>query len=421
MKVNVTIIHCYSDDNRGDTGIVYSIYDLIKDHSPKASVAAMSVFGSYDKRFEHLHDYTRIIFPAIYPSFFPEPSAFLGVVSSNKLFKLLVFCYYFAVNTLTLIFGSTLLAKILLPRREYLSLKNFTASDIIISKGGSFIYSFKGLEGIFFFLRTIYPFFLAKRFGIKAYIYAQSIGPFQNVIARRIFHVLENHIDGIYLREENCVKEIRNRNHKVKIITDSAFYLKPGDPLPKTNRQSIAITARPHNFKYTHQKLVYLDCLKNFIDYALKNNFEIHLIPQVTGPSDHEDDRVILKKLYSDYSETDAVVFHSDRMTPHELMSLYGSMHYLVGTRLHSVIFALGMGVPCISISYHGTKAQGIMESMDLGQYVLSIEDIDYKSLVSKFESLVSEKTVIEKKITSQLPNLRALLKKSIGEILEVF
>ena len=96
-------------------------------------------------------------------------------------------------------------------------------------------------------------------------------------------------------------------------------------------------------------------------------------------------------------------------------------MHYLVGTRLHSVIFALGMGVPCISISYHGTKAQGIMESMDLGQYVLSIEDIDYKSLVSKFESLVSEKTVIEKKITSQLPNLRALLKKSIGEILEVF
>ena len=68
--MKVTLIHCYSDDNRGDCGIIYSIHQLIKNNAPDVIINAMSVFNSNDNYFKDGYKFTNEIFTKIYlPSF----------------------------------------------------------------------------------------------------------------------------------------------------------------------------------------------------------------------------------------------------------------------------------------------------------------------------------------------------------------
>jgi colanic acid/amylovoran biosynthesis protein len=423
--MKITLIHCYSDHNRGDTGIIYSIHDLIKDIAPASDIRAMSVFSEKDSRLLTDHKHTSQVIDTVYPAFFPEPGICLNETSITKnktIGKIFTFIKYAFINTVIYLTKSKTLAKIMLSDAEYSSFENFISSDIVISKGGSFLYSFKGWNGALFFFRMISPFYLANRFGVKTYIYSQSLGPFENKSSKLLFKSIQNSINKIYLREKNCLRYLEKSGDNISIISDSAFALNAHTNKVKTQNgllKKVAITARPHNFADKQQESIYIEALSNLVNTLITENYQIFLVAQVTGPSEGEDDRKSLDILYHRATQKDKITYIRENLNPRELKALYGEMDFLIGTRLHSVIFALGMGVPCINIAYHGTKAQGIMGRLELNQYVLNIESMTSQSLLLSFRELESNTIQYKSLISNGLAKIKAELKTSMSEILK--
>lgn len=416
--MKITLIHCYSDHNRGDTGIIYSIYDLIRNIKPEASIVGMSVFSGNDERFLTDHRHTRKVVNKIYPSFFPEPGIWKGVRTASKVKKLAVFLKYAIFNLLIYITKSHKVARFLFSSQEYESFNNFVTSDKVISKGGSFLYSFKGWDGVFFFIRAIYPFYLGKRFGVDSYIYSQSIGPFENRSAKFLFNRIQPYISGIYLRESACEKYLKKITDNIEVISDSAFALKTNEKEKKDSlRKRLAITARPHRFETQLQKDLYIQSLDRLIEEAGRK-YNVYLIPQVTGPTAGEDDREMLRVLYENAKNKENLFLPEEDFDPRQLKALYGQMDYVVGTRLHSVIFALGMGVPCICISYHGTKAEGIMSRLGLSEFILSIDSIKPSLLLKKFTDLEEATGRIKSHMDGDINNICVELYLAMDDIL---
>ena len=63
----------------------------------------------------------------------------------------------------------------------------------------------------------------------------------------------------------------------------------------------------------------------------------------------------------------------------------------MIGTRFHSVIFALNSGTPSLAIAYGGNKAYGIMQEIGLSKYVYPIEDLQPKRLVADTKFILND------------------------------
>lgn len=422
--MKISLIHCYSDHNRGDTGIISSIVDLITEVNPSCEISAISTFAYNDSRFKEEHHHTRKTISTMHPSFFPEP----GQKSANeiaglgeKLIKPFRFIISLIKNIIVLISGSRTIAKLVYNESEYASFKCFIESERVISKGGSFLYSFKGMRGNLFFLRMIFPFYLAKRFSVKIYIYSQSVGPFQNNTADFLFRTIMPKIDGIYLRESSCLKYIKKKTPNIRIISDSAFALKYSNqklPFDLGQGPKIAITARPHRFEDPNKQNNYLTALLDLIKTALVDGYKVYLVAQVTGPTAGEDDRTILRKLKSSFPNNDRVVYIADDFSPRELKLLYSKMNLVVGTRLHSTIFSLGALTPSVNIAYHGTKSEGIMSRLGLEGYMIHIEKITSDELIKLYKKAITNNDEIINQLNDKLPPLKSELINSMQEVL---
>ena len=98
---------------------------------------------------------------------------------------------------------------------------------------------------------------------------------------------------------------------------------------------------------------------------------------------------------------------------------MYGLMDFFVGTRMHSVIFAMLSAVPVIAISYQGPKAQGIMEQALLSNYVINIDSVTPDALQEKFDKLSDDKNSVVDKVQSAVKKFRYQLYEFKFEIIE--
>jgi colanic acid/amylovoran biosynthesis protein len=111
----------------------------------------------------------------------------------------------------------------------------------------------------------------------------------------------------------------------------------------------------------------------------------VFLFSQVLGPSLAEDDSQIARRLLDRMTTSSSRVTHVNAIrSPVQLMAAYGCMDFVVGTRMHSNIFALCAGVPVIAIGYM-SKTRGIMRSLGLEEWTHDIETINGPELVALF------------------------------------
>jgi len=75
-----------------------------------------------------------------------------------------------------------------------------------------------------------------------------------------------------------------------------------------------------------------------------------------------------------------------------QIQKLYSYYDLVIGTRFHSVIFALNENTPSIAIAYGGNKSYGIMQDIGLPEYVIGIEKVTSFELDLLVEKLESEK-----------------------------
>jgi colanic acid/amylovoran biosynthesis protein len=122
--------------------------------------------------------------------------------------------------------------------------------------------------------------------------------------------------------------------------------------------------------------------LADFVDRVHEiPGHRVVLFPLATGIDGRDDDRVVCRAVASRCrGERRPILLDTDdgyRCAT----SFVAELDYLIGTRFHSVIFALTVYIPCIAIEYEH-KTRGIMRDLGLEEWVIQAREVSAAGLV---------------------------------------
>jgi colanic acid/amylovoran biosynthesis protein len=92
----------------------------------------------------------------------------------------------------------------------------------------------------------------------------------------------------------------------------------------------------------------------------------------------------------------------------------------LIGTRFHSVIFALTSRIPCVAIGYEH-KTRGIMDDLGLGDWVIQIADVEADVLFGLTQRLERQRARYLRQLDDVLPGYIARSNEFVGQLRDVY
>lgn len=302
------------------------------------------------------------------------------------------------------------LGEIFLNHNEKATLNVVKKCDAVFVKGGGFIHSYGAITDPYFIYYLTYHIRLATAYGKPVFVLPNSIGPLKNRIARRIALKSLSACSLVTIRENISRDCLMHFNLNAKCYPDLGFFLKPseldmreylikhGVPL---NQKKVVITLRPYRFQgFSNSDNLYANYINGvvlLVKYLYEQGYHISFIAHTLGPSTHEDDRIAIQNVLSFLPEQikKATSYIEDyNLNCREIEKIYSYYDYMVGTRFHSVIFSLNVGVPSIAIAYGGNKSKGIMNVLGNGEYSIDMDKIEGRKLVQMFVSLESKRNV---------------------------
>jgi colanic acid/amylovoran biosynthesis protein len=403
------LIHCYSDFNKGDLGIILSTVAQLEKISPNSEINGVSTFDYNHSNFKNDHEllkkYINNIYPCIFGLVFFK---FRNKEYNNPVLKILKFIFSFLrLGTLLILPKGEFFLKTFLNANEKKTFDELISSDLIISKGGSFLCNENNLRSKMAFFRLVYINLLLKKYDKKYIIFGQSIGPVHGRLFKKILNKVLEGAKNIYLREKLCLTEYPYINKEYCsdiIVNDIAFTLDKSEPVENklldSQQTKIGLTVKFPEDNNSYNKM-FLGAMRHFIE---KLDAIFIIFPQVTLDCD-VDKAKELYDLLEDRYKANVFVFTKD-YTPFELRYMYSKMDLFIGTRLHSTIFSMSANVPSVNISYHGTKSQGIYNELGLKELVVSKDNFNAEFLIETVDRLMDNKQLYENQISQELEKI---------------
>jgi colanic acid/amylovoran biosynthesis protein len=386
--MNILISHVYSRYNNGDSAILSAQIGDLRTTFPDLQLHILTI-----ETIEPDYEFDGV----------PVCNALMyGVVSATKgrLAKLLLAVVMVVYTTLWAIAFRVGHTRLPLPGSWRKPMRLLTEANMQVCVGGGYLRAKNDLVSTILLLLLVHQIWLAKVLGKPVYLYAQSFGPYPWRTQRTIASLGLRCADLILVREGKSralLGQLGLIGERIVQVPDSAFRFSPRvspsfRPLPLlgTRRhceQLIGITVRswlPDSTQQDYERAMaeFIDCLSQ------RDDLRVAVIPQVTSAEQNDDDRVTGRRIQQMLKRRGNAVFLDDRFTHHEITSLFAELDYLVGTRFHSVIFALTAGVPALAIEYEH-KTSGVMSELGLEEWVLGIEDVTADRLMTLFERLL--------------------------------
>jgi colanic acid/amylovoran biosynthesis protein len=97
----------------------------------------------------------------------------------------------------------------------------------------------------------------------------------------------------------------------------------------------------------------------------------------------------------------------TDSFDHRTIKAMYGDLDLLVGTRFHSVIFAMTSSVPVLAIEYEH-KTSGIMHDLGLDEWVHDIATVDAATLIAGLRGLVARRAEVMARLAERMPAYQA-------------
>jgi colanic acid/amylovoran biosynthesis protein WcaK/AmsJ len=423
--MKIAVVNGWHDDNKGDGGIIEATVALVKERIPDAEVSVVSTFTvdhpAYVSAYRHLinrHPTVKVV-----PS--PLPIHHTGGV----------FGYYGGVVPWVIKMIPELVRLAWGVIGNSPGARAIADADLVISKGGQVFYNNtshpRDLAHLF---KHLYPLILARRAAVPYVVFGQSFGPFKGRLGAAIARLVLNDAKGIFVREKmsgEVLRKIGVRADKVTVIPDVAFWLRPEmterlntilRSVPLVEKQFWAITVRTwptgKSRDDRNQYIHYLEEMRAFISGVLDSNLtsRVLLVVHVFGPIEMEDDRLPTAQLMSMLANLkEKVILIDQDLTPSELVALYGLAGLVVGTRFHSVIFALAGGAPSMAISYFGPKAKGIMAQLEISEMCIDIENFSAADAIRRLTTFTLNP---QNNMKERIENYRIQLRTAIDKVL---
>ena len=231
-------------------------------------------------------------------------------------------------------------------------------------------------------------------------IYGASIRSFlyKGILNRYITKYCLNIADLVTVREEVTqnilVKNLGINKDVIKLTADLAFLM---DPLDKVS--SIKLLEK-YDIYYEKEPIIGMTIVNktgilNQIKINIKNHInklsqvvefvsektmaKIVFFPHSIGPGDADNDRIAAQAIFDICRNKDNIILIEDDIPAAELKGMIGCCDFFIGERTHSIISAVSMLVPSVSISHrHDYRTIGILGKMlKMEKLIYDINEID--------------------------------------------
>ncbi len=407
------------DCNRGDQALLWQAIDALRQFDDKAEIAILSEghANPEDPQSRQTRalgirvlapfmDNPRRVLSSTNPSFIDSRRAHLRMAIQAGI----DFIYSLI---LWLVYPCPALTRPLLSRSRRQTYDYLRTCKALVIKGGGYLYAHSGPKWLYFLWFGLLPLIFAQRLGIKTLVLPNSIGPFESKLAQTLAKWVLNRCHLLTVRESHSAQTLAPLlSQPVKSFPDMAFGLTSADSqwaqqilhdhqVPYNKQHCVGITLRPWRFPASSdpqaQYQQYIQAIAEFVEHLLRQDYYPILFVHVQGPHAHEDDRIALCDLQVQLKQPIPMI--DGNFNCQQLKALYGYMHAMVCTRLHSAIFSMAQGIPCIAINYQGYKSIGLVQDMGVGDFVMSIQEITAASLIQTFEQLEQERTHIQEQL----------------------
>lgn len=445
MKKKIILIPSNTDLNRGDQALVWESIKIIKDvyqyKNEESEILLVQSGSDKEETDKQTNQTKRLGYNFIVP-LLKHPGR--HIKNKGSRYGLMIMLLWGMQALFDLMTSSLLLVKIrwmnkigklFLDERQLSALRKFEEADAVFVKGGGMIHSFGAITDIYTAYYLVFQIMVAIRYEKDVYILPNSIGPLNNRLVKSLVTKVLKRCKLVTVRENISFKLVyEDLGIPTYCFPDLGFYLTPSEKdwsiylkekgVPIDNKKCVVVTMRPYRFAgYEHPDILYskyIESVVNLVSYLLKSSYHVTFFAHTLGPSAHEDDRIALKQTISmlpRFCKKEITYIEDPELTCKDAEKIYSYYDFMVGTRFHSVIFALNVGVPAIAIAYGGNKSRGIMKDFGLEDFVLDMNDLECDSIVNCFIRLEKNKDWYLRKIESAKDNVRMQRESLIDSI----
>lgn len=287
-------------------------------------------------------------------------------------------------------------------------------SKVFISGGGSVIQDVTSTKSLLYYLGLIV---LAKSHNNKVMLYANGIGPVKHKKnLKRVKNVL-NKTDIITLRETDSkefLDELGVMNPKIAVTCDPVIGINDIDFEEAENllfrnnlygKKFAVVSVRP----WKAAPLFEQEFIKAANRLKKENDIELLFIP-LHHPADVE----FSKKL----AEATGSVCIEKKLSAEMCIGLAKYSEFVVGMRLHMLIYAFVAEVPALGISYD-PKVEGVMKYFGEDTYI-GILEFTGMNFLSKAQRIINGRDAYVKAISHRLKELKEKNKTNIKYVIEL-
>lgn len=370
--VKIVITHSWSL-NMGDAAILLSLLEMLKSVSPASGITVLTSHPSF----------TRDRCPEIQADICGWPWPVPGSARPT-LPELFSWPFVFIGNMLTALLYRLSGRKVFLLNGRFSEpLMRMMDCDVVISPGGHFI----GQR--YFFITSLGEIAMSKIMGKRFLICAQTIGPFDGWLSRRLVTAVLSLADIIVTRDSRSAGWLRREGLKnVHVTADLAFTF--GHP-QKCKKSRIVLS--PKGVSKDSERYV-AGMAKLARSLADESGYDVLILP--TDSYDLGVQSEIAARLDGKASRVDKV------LPPARIAALIGESSFIVSARMHAIILGSKSCTPFLAIS-DSDKFADILGSFYEGGCVAAGVDSTERALM-----LFRDRKELAKKMAAALPGLES-------------
>lgn len=289
--------------------------------------------------------------------------------------------------------------------------------DLFIMGGGGLLQDETTVYNISFWLQKLK---FAIKHDKKTYVFANSLGPINYKFNHnKIMKVLKN-TTFISVRDKQSFEYLRENNiNQVELTSDPVFALHLIEERLSTtmfekyqlNEKYVVISLRhwfdtiplipvkvcvKFNLKTRDNQRKYENYRYSFEQYVRFLNerygYQVVFVPMCSGR-----DEKIANEILAPITNFKNISIE-DELTPLEIIELIKRSQFVLGMRLHSLIYAIRVGKPFVALIY-SSKVRGILELANLSEYSVEIKELSANQLVKVTELLMYNRQAISNKV----------------------
>ena len=291
-------------------------------------------------------------------------------------------------------------------------LKCFAHTDIFISGGGGLLQDSTGRGwSILYYLGLI---LMAKIYRIPVIIYAQGIGPVNRQFNRILIKWVLNQIDLITVRDrqsKDLLKKLEVKNPLVYVNADPSFLLEKKnidiilEKIPRlkefidgNNQPLIGISVR--NYKGNSE-----DLREKFARIA-DNLIQEYKAKIIFIPFKADEDVYLSMKIMELMENSEQAYVLKEQFEPEILLTLISRLSFMLGMRLHSIMFSCLAQIPFLAFNYD-PKVKYFVYNLDLPELLLDLDDLSLKRIKKKVEYIRENNDKIIKLLSKKVKVLK--------------